>query len=96
MPALTTIGLIGSLGAGEMLLIFVVVLVLFGSKNVPRIARSMGKAMEEFRRAAREVSGEILRSDMEPPARKPAPPPPQATLPTPPPDAGKDGDASSG
>jgi TatA/E family protein of Tat protein translocase len=50
----------GSFGVGEILLIFVVVLLLFGSKNLPSIARSLGKTLEESRRAARDVSNEII------------------------------------
>ena len=56
----------GSFGSGEVLLIFVVVLLLFGSKNLPSIARSLGKALEEFRRAARDVSNEIVHGDQPP------------------------------
>lgn len=56
----------GSFGSGEVLLIFVVVLLLFGSKNLPSIARGLGKALEEFRRAARDVSSEIIRGDQPP------------------------------
>jgi sec-independent protein translocase protein TatA len=56
----------GSFGSGEILLIFAVVLLLFGSKNLPSIARSLGKALEEFRRAARDVSNEIVRADQTP------------------------------
>jgi sec-independent protein translocase protein TatA len=64
----------GSFGAGEILLIFVVVLLLFGSKNLPSIARSLGKALEEFRRAARDVSNEIVRADQPPPPKPEKPP----------------------
>ncbi len=60
-----------SLGGGEMFLVLAVALLLFGSKNLPKVARSLGKAMEEFRRAAREVSNEVLHGD-EPAVRKPA------------------------
>jgi sec-independent protein translocase protein TatA len=70
----------GSFGSGEVLLILVVVLLLFGSKNLPSVARSLGKALEEFRRAARNVSDEIVRGDQPPlkpnilPAEKPKEP----------------------
>ncbi len=56
----------GSFGPGEVLLIFVVILLLFGSKNLPGIARSLGKALEEFRRAARDISHEIVCGDPPP------------------------------
>jgi len=54
----------GSLGAGELIVVFLAVLLLFGSKNLPRIARSIGRALEELRRAARDFSGEITRADL--------------------------------
>jgi sec-independent protein translocase protein TatA len=66
MSAFTLSILGGSFGSGEILLIFVVVLLLFGSKNLPAIARGLGKALEEFRRAARDVSHEIVRADQPP------------------------------
>ena len=39
------------LGAPELLLIFVIILVLFGAKKIPELARSMGKATREFKEA---------------------------------------------
>ena len=50
----------GTPGMGEMLLVLVVALLLFGSKRLPQIARNLGKAMENFRKATREVSGELI------------------------------------
>lgn len=59
-------------GAGEILLILLVVLMLFGAKKVPELARSIGRALSEFRRAAREMQDELLRADQEPPGALPA------------------------
>ena len=59
----------GSLGPGELALVFIVALMLFGSRNLPKVARTIGKALEEFRKAAREVSNEIMRGEHEPSAR---------------------------
>jgi len=56
----------GSPGAGELLVILAAALLLFGSKRLPGIARSLGRAMEELRRAAREVSDEFHRAADEP------------------------------
>ncbi|OQA23831.1 MAG: twin arginine translocase protein A [Verrucomicrobia bacterium ADurb.Bin345] len=56
----------GSLGAGELMVIFLAILLLFGSKNLPKIARSLGRALAELRRAARDFSGEIARADWQP------------------------------
>lgn len=72
--------LTGNTGGGEILLVFVVALVLFGSKRLPGLARSLGRAIEEFRRAARDVTSEIQRAADEPP-------PPHAPLPPLPPPA---------
>lgn len=66
----------GSMSGGEILLVLVAILVLFGSKNVPGIARTIGKSLEEFRRAGRSVTDEIMRSDVrdEPPPARLRPP----------------------
>jgi sec-independent protein translocase protein TatA len=48
-----------SLGGGELLLIFVVVLLFFGPKSIPGIAKGMGKATREFRNAMNDVRSEI-------------------------------------
>lgn len=57
------IALYGAPGSSELILIFVAVLLLFGAKRLPSIARNMGKALEEFRRAARDVTDEIMRAE---------------------------------
>ncbi len=48
-----------NLGFQELLLIFLVVLLLFGAKKLPELARGMGQAMREFRKAANEVEDTI-------------------------------------
>lgn len=63
-PRMTPVAFLGgSFGGGEVILILLVVLVLFGSKNLPKIARNLGRSMEEFRRAARDVQHEIMHAD---------------------------------
>ncbi len=47
------------LGFPEMLLIGLVVLVLFGPKKIPEIARGLGKGMNEFRKAMKEVQDKV-------------------------------------
>jgi len=80
-----------SIGAGEILLILVVVLLLFGAQRLPSIARSLGRALEEFRRSARDLTGNVF--DDNPPPRHPPPvEPPPSTPPEPePPDNNKKG-----
>ncbi len=46
-------------GIGEMLLIFLVVLLVFGAKRIPEIARGLGKGIREFKDATAEITGEL-------------------------------------
>ncbi len=77
---MTTLAFIGQIGGGELLLIFVVFLLLFGSKKLPSIARNLGRTMAELQRAAHEVREEFLRADME---LRQSESPPSSSLPTP-------------
>jgi sec-independent protein translocase protein TatA len=45
----------GNLGAGEVLLIVVFILIFFGPKKIPEIAQGLGKGIREFRKATREI-----------------------------------------
>ena len=67
----------GGLGMWEIMLIFLVVLLLFGAKRLPEIGSSLGKGIREFKSSIREIEGE-LKVPAEPPrvARAPEPPPP--------------------
>ncbi len=79
---------------GEFLLIAVVFLMFFGSKSIPGMARSLGKAVRQFREAAGEVQRDIQESanmnlkdiDFNQPAATPKAPtlPPVVTPPSPP------------
>ncbi len=60
----------------DTVLILVIALLLFGPKKLPQMARSIGKSMEEFRRAARDIENELMK---EPETTPPPPPPPPAT-----------------
>lgn len=74
------LALIGDIGGAELLLIFVLVLVLFGGKRLPEFARGLGKSIREFKKATSGVEEELRRVMEEPP-----PPPrkkPQAALPS--------------
>lgn len=62
---------IGGLGTQELFLIFVVVLLLFGPKRLPEIARSLGKVFEQFRDASQDFKDQVMKLDEEP-----LPPPP--------------------
>ncbi len=43
-----------NVGFGELLIILIIILLLFGAKRLPEIARALGKALNEFKRASRE------------------------------------------
>ena len=49
----------GGLGMGELVLIFLVVLLLFGAKRLPEIGSALGKGIREFKGSVREIEGEL-------------------------------------
>lgn len=55
----------GNLGAGELILIILVILLLFGAKKIPELARGIGKGMSEFKKGLKDVEDEIKNSDSE-------------------------------
>lgn len=44
---------------GEIILIFLVVLLLFGAKRLPEIGSALGKGIREFKGSVREIEGEL-------------------------------------
>ena len=57
---------IGNLGTGEMILIVLVILLLFGAKRIPDLARGLGKGIREFKDATNEIKSDIEKSASEP------------------------------
>jgi TatA/E family protein of Tat protein translocase len=49
----------GGIGGTEILLIFLVVLILFGSKRIPDIAQGLGRGIKDFKRAVSDTQKEI-------------------------------------
>ena len=47
----------GSIGAPELLILLLVVLLIFGGAKLPKLARSMGQAQTEFKRGIKEGHG---------------------------------------
>ncbi|MBM3912030.1 MAG: twin-arginine translocase TatA/TatE family subunit [Sphingomonadales bacterium] len=51
--------LFGNLSSGELILIFAVVLLLFGAKRIPELAKGLGKGIREFKDASSGIKREI-------------------------------------
>jgi sec-independent protein translocase protein TatA len=56
------------LGGWEVVLILAVVLILFGAKKLPDLAKGLGTGIKEFKKATREVTDEIQNAGSEQPA----------------------------
>jgi sec-independent protein translocase protein TatA len=66
-----------NLGGGEIILILALVLILFGAKKLPELAKGLGTGIKEFKKATREVTEEVSSAMDEtppPPKRLPATP----------------------
>jgi sec-independent protein translocase protein TatA len=50
---------IGNLGSPDLFIILLIVLVLFGAKKLPDLARSLGQSMNEFRKAREDIDREL-------------------------------------
>ena len=51
--------MIGGIGPNELLIIFAVIVLLFGATKLPELAKSMGKSMGEFKKAQKEAEIEL-------------------------------------
>lgn len=49
----------GIVGGWEIVLILAVVLILFGAKKLPELAKGLGQGIKEFKKATREVTDEV-------------------------------------
>lgn len=61
----------GGLGVPELLIIFLVVLLLFGANRIPEIARGMGKGIREFKDATSDIQREITQDENQPRINRP-------------------------
>ncbi|MER3522869.1 MAG: twin-arginine translocase TatA/TatE family subunit [Ignavibacteria bacterium] len=49
----------GNVGATEIILIVLVILVFFGAKKIPELAKGLGQGIREFKKATREASEDV-------------------------------------
>jgi len=55
----TILAFFGGLGGWEILLIMLVLLIFFGAKKIPELARGLGRGIREFKDATSEIKKEI-------------------------------------
>ncbi len=55
--------LVGDIGGGELLVVFAAILMLFGGKRLPSIARSIGRTFEDMRRASQDFRDQLMNAD---------------------------------
>lgn len=67
----------GIVGGWEIILILAVVLILFGAKKLPELAKGLGQGIKEFKKATKEVTDEVTSAMDDNPS-----PPPQKRLPS--------------
>ena len=71
---------LGGFGMGEMIFIFLIVLLLFGAKRLPEIGSSLGKGIREFKSSVSDIEKELkvpdqrqqIRTPQDQPAAQPA------------------------
>ncbi len=59
----TVFAFLGGLGGWEIMLIVLVILIFFGAKRIPELARGLGKGIREFKDATNEIKDEIEDND---------------------------------
>lgn len=55
----------GGIGVPEVLIVLLVVLLFFGAKRIPELARGIGQGINEFRKASDEIKKEIEQGEKE-------------------------------
>ena len=68
--------LAGIMGGWEWVIVGLAVLLLFGAKKIPELAKGLGTGIKEFKKATREVTEEIHNAQTETPAKTALPPSP--------------------
>ena len=69
----TSLAVLG-LSGGELIIVLVAILVLFGAKKIPEFAKGLGQGIKEFKKASSEVTNEFqnaMNQETPPPTVKP-------------------------
>jgi len=70
----------GFLSGWEWIVVVFAILLLFGSKRIPDLARSLGSSIKEFKKGAREVTDEIQNAGEDRPQKPVSPSQPSQTV----------------
>ena len=71
----------GNLGGPDLIILLLIILVLFGAKKLPELARGMGSAIKEFQKAKDEFTDELHSAGKADPAKTADVRPAEATVP---------------
>lgn len=66
---MSLLALLSNFGGPDLIIILLIILVLFGAKKLPELAKGMGQAVKEFQKAKDEFSDELHNAGNTPPAR---------------------------
>jgi sec-independent protein translocase protein TatA len=66
---MSLLALLSNFGGPDLIIILLIVLVLFGAKKLPELAKGMGQAVKEFQKAKDEFSDELHNAGKTPPAQ---------------------------
>ena len=77
----------GSFGSGELIIVLIIVLLVFGGSQLPKLAKNLGKAQKEFKEGLADgmkddkpaAQPAAQQAAAPPPSNMPPPPPPAAT-----------------
>lgn len=59
LTAMSLLALLSNFGGPDLIIILLIILVLFGAKKLPELAKGMGQAVKEFQKAKDEFSDEL-------------------------------------
>ncbi len=65
------VALIGPLGWQELIIVFFIILIVFGPRKLPEVAEAFGRSIQKFKRATREAREEIETGLNDEPDEKP-------------------------
>ena len=70
LGTITLTGCIGRIGGMEIVIILIIVILLFGAKKLPELARALGHGLREFKKATKEFESAAKDSEPDEPSTK--------------------------